>query len=183
MAFKVYSRTVSTQVEILDYQDEEFSLAGYNLIYEAWNKEKPINKGWHVTADELIKIKSENKQSYSDRRLLIDFDPTADWRIGIIELLDIYIYTYGDEKTNNVIWSPMMLKFRDVIYDEDVKGLTIEQISKKKNHIEISDYSGEETIEFLYLNGSNRGWNWGMNGMTNAAFIFGEARKYFRQYF
>jgi len=34
-------------------------------------------------------------------------------------------------------------------------------------------------MELLYLNGDNQGWNWGRNGMTNAAFIHGPARTYF----
>jgi len=35
----------------------------------------------------------------------------------------------------------------------------------------------------LYLNGTDRGWNWGRNGMTNAAFLQNSARDYFRKYF
>lgn len=35
-------------------------------------------------------------------------------------------------------------------------------------------------VEFLYLQGN---WNWGMNGITNAAFLRGKARAYFREFF
>ncbi len=75
-----------------------------------------------------------------------------------------------------------MLKLRDVLYEEFEKDISDGEKEKK---IKVLKDPGneEEFVEFLYLNGSDKGWNWGRNGMTNAAFIHGPAREYFRKYF
>ena len=49
----------------------------------------PLDQGWHVSADELIQIDNNGLQTYDTRRMVIDFDPNARRRIGLIELLDI----------------------------------------------------------------------------------------------
>ena len=179
MAFLVYNK----QNGMLIATGETFSLAGYNLIYRLWEKRgKPTEQGWHVSANDLIKIHTKDKESYKTRRLLIDFHPNAKWRIGIIELLDIYVYTYPGAKRDDAGWSPMMLRFRDVMYEEFENEITKKDKEIKINKIQEPDYQ-EDFVEFLYLNGTDKGWNWGINGMTNAAFIQGPARDYFRQYF
>ena len=159
-----------------------FCLAGYNLIYQLWNKRgKPLDQGWHMSADDLIQISGNG--NINTTAFLIDFHPKSRTRIGIIELLDIYAYTYS-HKTNKdgADWTPMMLKLRDVFYEEYLPNISD---SEKKQKIEVFDDvpDKEDFIEFLYLNGSDKGWNWGANGMTNAAFIEKHARDYFRHFF
>jgi len=146
-----------------------FHRAGYHLFYRAWQGlGSPVDSGWHVSADELIKLHTNGVESAATRALLIDFDPKAQWRIGIIELLDIYIYTYGygKEEPN---WSPMMLRLRDIFYEEyDPK---FDQTKKDAILANLPDPpNSNDFVEFLYLNGP---WGWGKNGMTNAAFIHG----------
>ncbi len=179
MAFLIYKKNGNKLIKT----GENFSLAGYNLIYRIWEKRgKPTDKGWNISADDLIKEYTGLKGSYQTHRMLIDFHPNARWRIGIIELLNIYIYTYSGTTKDEAGWSPIMLRLRDVIYEEF--DSEIEKHEKDTRIQEIIDPNNEEDfIEFLYLNGSDKGWNWGMNGMTNAAFIHGPARDYFRQYF
>ncbi|OQX25597.1 MAG: hypothetical protein BWK80_14750 [Desulfobacteraceae bacterium IS3] len=178
MAFLVYKK----QDGYLLAAGENYSLAGYNLIYKLWEKrEKPINKGWHISSGDLIHEYTNGKETVNTLSLLIDFHPTATTRIGIIELLDIYAYTYSySGKTGNADWTPMMLRLRDVYYDE--KPISIQEkeeiLKKLKEPTDDKDF-----VEFLYINGNDRGWNWGRNGMTNAAFIMGEARDYFRKFF
>ena len=75
-----------------------------------------------------------------------------------------------------------MLRFRDVMYEEFKNEITKKDKEIKINKIQDPDYQ-EDFVEFLYINGTDKGWNWGINGMTNAAFIQGPARDYFRQYF
>jgi hypothetical protein len=182
MAFLVYGRRLNNGIEILKATGEHFSLAGYNLIYSAWERRgKPINQGWHVDATELADIYSGGKKSHEDVSFIIDFDPNATWRIGLIELLDIYVYTYEGNGANEVSWSPLMLRMRDVYYNDSFDQLT----AVEKNNIisELTPQYGEDFIEFLYLNGSDKGWNWGRSGATNAVFLQGEAREYFRQFF
>ena len=76
----------------------------------------------------------------------------------------------------------MMLRLRDVQYEEYENDISDQE--KEQKIKTLKDPGNEEDfVEFLYLNGPNKGWNWGRNGMTNAAFIQGPARDYFRKYF
>lgn len=162
---------------------ETFSLGGYNLIYQAREQlGKPVDKGWHVASDELIRLQTRGLHSYSTRRLVIDFDPNATWRIGLIELLDLYAYTWSDGK-GGPSWTPLMLRFRDVYYKE--YNPPINRARKEAILAELPEpaSASPDFVEFLYLNGPSHGWNWGKNGMTNAVFLQGAAREYFRKYF
>ena len=179
MSFLYYNKNNG----LISNTGDKFSLAGYNLIYNLWKKKKkPTATGWHLNADDLIKEHSGGKESGSSGALIIDFDPKSRWRIGLIELHDIYIYTYSGAKKDASSWSPMMLRFKDVLYKEFETELKEEQKINIMKEIQIDD-NADEFIEFLYLNGTDRGWNWGRNGMTNAAFLQNSARDYFRKYF
>ena|SRR3990170_8697963 len=178
MAFLIYKKDNGKLVAT----EEAYSLAGYNLIFQLWeDRGKPTDQGWHVSADDLIRARTGGQESWDSRSLLIDFNPNSKWRIGLVELLDIYIYTYR-VKQGEASWSPMMLRLRDVLYEESDKEISKEE---KRNKIAVIDdpQKDEDFVEFLYLNGTDKGWNWGVNGKTNAAFIHGSAREYFRQYF
>jgi len=182
MAFLVYKKSEKNGKDILEATGEHYVLGGRNLIYMAWEKRgKPINKGWHVNADELIQIYSQGKNTYENLRLLIDFNPRSDSSIGIIELLDIYSYTYGDLK-GNAIWTPMMLKMRYIM--EEVFDKPISKSEKDNFIFKISREYGEKFIEFLYLQGELKkpNWGWGSNGRTNAAFILKEPLSYFKKF-
>jgi len=155
-------------------------LAGEKLIFQAWEqKGKPINTGWHVTADELIRLRTGNTNSYIDRRLVIDFHPSATWRIGLKELLDIYAFTWGDEKSG-AAWTPLMLRMRDVYNENFDQLITESQKAAILANLPEPAANSLESVEFLYLTGP---WNWGKNGYTNAVFLDGAAREYFRKFF
>lgn len=170
---------------------EQFMLGGHHLIYKAWQGLGcPTDEGWHVSADELIKLHTQAAESYATRRLIIDFDPGARHRIGLVELLDIYAYTYGTGPSHQPSWTPLMLRLRDVLYCEPGQGAP-EISPEKKAHI-VSDISeptdDKDFLSFLYLNGDatrlpRLRWNWGKSGTTSAAFIQSGAREYFRQVF
>ena len=179
MAFLYYRRING----VLRNTGQSFSLAGYNLIYKLWeSKGKPTDQGWHISADDMIREHTDGNETQKSGALIIDFDPNSKRRIGLIELLDIWIYTYSGAKKDVSGWSPMMLRFGDIMYEE--YDYEIQEKDKNEMIDKISDpESREDFVEFLYLNGTDKGWNWGMNGMTNAAFIQGQARDYFRQYF
>ena len=179
MAFLLFERAVVGAKSVLRPTGQHFQLAGYQLIHQAWSESgKPKNRGWQVSADRLIQLHTGGKESYATRRLVIDFDPLASWRIGLIELLDVYAYTHaeGDEVT----LTPLMLRMRDVLYEE--RPVTPEE--KAKTLAEIPEPAQEvDFVEFLYLNGDARRWAWGRNGSTNGAFIQQDARDYFRRFF
>jgi len=182
MTFMVYKH----QGGRLLNRQENFSLAGYNLVYKAWiERERPTNLGWHLSADDLIRLITKGKESYQTRRLLIDFHPGSDYRIGIIELLDLYLYTWAGNSPSSAGWTPMMLRLRDVLYDDDYgreRPLTPERKANVIRELRVPTENAE-SVEFLYLNGDDGRWNWGRNGMTNAAFLHGGARDFFREFF
>lgn len=179
MAFMIYIRNNGK----LNYTGQSFSLAGYNLIYRLWEKRgRPTDVGWHLEADELIGEHTEGKEGVKTNALLIDFHPNARTRVGIIELLDVYAYTYSGTTKADASWTPMMLRLRDVLYEEYNAPITDAEKEQKIRSLSDPD-NRDDFVEFLYLNGSDKGWNWGRNGMTNAAFIHGPAREYFRRYF
>ena len=75
-----------------------------------------------------------------------------------------------------------MLRLRDVFYEEYDPEITDQQKNEIMQQLpEPNDDS--DFVEFLYLNGPDKGWNFGSNGRTNAAFLQGEARAYFRHFF
>lgn len=179
MAFMVYTKQGSDLLKT----GEHFSLAGYNLIYQSWEKRgKPTDQGWHITTNDLIKEYTEGNGSIETHSFLIDFHPSARTRIGIIELLDVYAYTYSGETEKDAGWTPIMLRLRDVLYEEYENEISAAEKEVKIKKLKNPD-SKEDFVEFLYLNGADKSWNWGRNGMTNAAFIHGPAREYFRKYF
>jgi hypothetical protein len=114
----VYTRVSDGAGRVLCPSGESFSLAGNNLLRAAWEGQgKPLNAGWQVTADDMIRIHTRGAAGSETKALLIDFDPKALWRIGIIELLDVYAFTFGDGD-GNATWSPLMLRMRDVFHEE-----------------------------------------------------------------
>lgn len=179
MTFLVFEQAAFQGRPILRPTGETFKLAGHNILYRAWEERgKPLNTGWRVTREEMVRLSGQKL----DARLIIDFHPTATGRIGLIEPIEIFAYTWANEQ-GGAAWTPLMLKLRDVFYEEYEHGLTPEQKSKILNEQVPVDFQGEEPIEFLYLNGDDKKWNWGRNGMTNAAFLHRESRDYFRQFF
>lgn len=176
MTFLVYK----VDADALKRTDESFSLSGYNLLHAAWQRRDcPINQGWDVSANELISLHSDGRESYETRRFLIDFDPKSKWRIGVIELLHIYAFTHGENREPN--FTPLMLKCRDVFYQDNYGTLTDTQKQQIMRRLRQPKHP-QEFVEFLYLSGKCP-WNWGRNGRTNAAFLMKEARAYFKQFF
>ena len=183
MAFLLFERVKVGSRNILRPTGETFSLAGYNLIYKAWQQlGSPVDDGWHASADSLIQLHTGDAHNYATRRLVIDFDPKATWRIGLIELLDVYAFTWGDGK-GGPSWTPMMLRFRDLHYDEYDRPITLDQKANILADLDEPATDRADFVEFLYLNGPKLGLNWGKNGMTNAVLVQGAARDYFRRFF
>jgi hypothetical protein len=182
VAFLVFRETLAGKELVLRPTGETFSLAGHNLLYRAWeSRGRPLNSGWMVTREELVRLRFEADADRQKTRLIIDFHPTSTGRIGLIEPVNIYAYTCDDGE-GGALWTPLMLRMRHVFYLEYEEELSPDKKAQVLGAIPCRD-SEEESIEFLYLNGDSYGWNWGRSGMTNAAFIQGGAREYFRQFF
>ena len=161
-------------------------LAGNNAFKRCWElKGKPINQGWHSSLDEIVSILTDKKGDSHSHRLIIDFDPTANWRIALIEIVTLYAYTYGNQETGEVWWTPIMLELQDVWVDEELDSkLDKEEKNKNQKQFRIQYREDIETsVEFIYLKGDNGGWTFGRVGGANAPFIGGGARDFFRKYF
>ncbi len=183
MAFMIFDRKCLNGRFILCSTEESFKLAGYNLLYTAWTKRgSPVDAGWHVSADELIQLHYDEVHNSDTKRFVIDFDPSSTRRVGLIELLDIYAFTWSDG-LQGASWTPLMLRFRDLFYDECNPPIDPARKAEIISSFDEPNVNTLDFVEFLYLNGPQLGWNWGVNGMTNAAFLHARAREYFRQYF
>ena len=180
MAFLEFERFTENGKRFVRNSGQEFSLAGYNLLYKAWeSKGRPINDGWHVSDNELVLIHSDGQHDNSSRLLAIDWNPHSKKEIGLVELLDVYGFTWGNDD-NTALWTPLMLRGRDLHY-KSYKQLSNSRKAEILSKLPEPRSDTTDFVEFLYLKG--HGWNWGMNGMTNAAFLHEEARDYFRRFF
>lgn len=183
MTFHLFECQQSDGRDVLRLTDQGFRLAGYNLLYRAWvARGKPIDQGWRVSADELIAILTGGEESYTTRRLIIDFHPSNMNRIALIELQEIFLFNWAGQISGAVSWTPMMLRLREVRDEWVDSPMSAEQRRELVARLEVDEY-GAEFVEFLYLQGDDGSWVWGRNGSTNAAFLHGEARDYFRQFF
>ena len=149
MAFLVFERLQDNQGRtVLRYNGASFSLAGYNLLFKAWEKRgKPLDQGWHVSANELIEIHSNGAETFATMRLVSDINPNISNGIFLVELLDIYAYTWG-YGTDKAVWTPFMLRLRQILYEEyDDEIVETERIRIFQEVPEPTDNT--EYIEFL----------------------------------
>ena len=182
MAFLVYQRESDAGRRVLRPTGETFQLAGFGLIYQAWRaRRRPTNKGWRIDANELLHRHTQGR-STETHALVVDFHPTATNRVGLVELLEIYAFTWAYSSPREASWTPLMLRMRDLFYREYTRSLTEKKRSAIMDCVP-EPRNAPESIEFLYLNGDDKSWNWGRVGATNAAFLQGEARDYFREFF
>jgi hypothetical protein len=182
MTFLIYETFSERGAVSLRPTDEIFKLNW--LLQNAWNeKGRPINRGWGASADELIRIHTGGQESYRTRRLLSDFHPSSTERIGMIELLHVFAFTWTDDGQIPT-WTPFMVKGRDVFYKSDYENLSDDDKKKVVADLPEFDPEGQEFVEFLYSRVNRNGnWVWGRTGMANAPFLYGEARKYFHEHF
>lgn len=126
MSFLVFEQFSEGENAAIRPTGQNFKLAGYNLLYNAWQKlGRPINEGWHVSRTDLLDLHFGSEPRPNDPRLVIDFHPSATGRIGLVEPMDIYAWTFGDEN-RRVIWTPLMLRLQDAFYEEYEAALTPE---------------------------------------------------------
>lgn len=180
MTFLVFE-VINTPKPHLCVTGAEFQLAGRNLLFDAWERRhRPINAGWDVSADELISDTTGGTESYATRRLIIDCDPNSPTKVSLTEILHIYAFIYGNN--GSAEWTPLMLKLRDVYYDDDCSSMDATKRTTLYQNLKIPADS-PAIMEFLYLHGDDKGWRFGRNGMTNAVFLHPQTRDFFRPYF
>jgi hypothetical protein len=160
MTFHIFECEQNDGRDVLRLTDQEFRLAGYNLLYRAWvARGKPIGQGWQVSADELIAIQTGGEESYATRRMIIDFHPSNMKRVALVELQGIFLFNWAGEIHGSVNWTPMMLRLREVSDEWTDAPMSAEKRRERMTRLEIDAY-GAEFIEFLYLQGDDGGWNW-----------------------
>lgn len=181
MAIYLYKQSRSIENASFEIVDS-VAMAGYNVIYNQWKKKgEPRNEGWQIESNDLVnELQAKVGPDYCPA-ILIDYDPSGKEEVVLLQVNHIYAYTYACEDTGKVWWTPIMIRMRKVFEKSLPDGVDAKQ---RKNLISRFDAEyQEEVIEFLYLQGEDRGWNWGMVGRVNAALIPPDARKFFRQYF
>jgi len=194
MAFYLYKREEREEGDKIKewfQQVRNVKLAGYNTIYKLWEqKGKPLDQGWHITRNDIATILTEGNGNHNSHRLIIDFypNPKSKQDIALIEVLDIYAYTYGDSKRNKSDWSIIMPRLRDVYIDKLEQKKDFEEIERTKREFSIDKRQDDPALdiyEFLYLHGDydKQPWNFGRVGQVNAAFIHKPARDYFKNFF
>ncbi|MCP4631885.1 MAG: hypothetical protein GY855_03085 [candidate division Zixibacteria bacterium] len=152
-------------------------LAGENAIKKLW-KEKGawLEKGWHIKEVEILKdVLNVDPDTH---RIIIELNPSSKEYLYLLELEDIFGFTYENEKEKGKAdWTPLMLRLKDVCSkklketDDRQKELERFEINAKKDCI----------YEFLYLHGEKRKWNWGRVGGVNGALLHKHAREYFKK--
>ena len=193
MAFYLYKREerqVEYKIKEWFQQVKQVKLSSFGkAIYNLWlQKEKPLNLGWHININELLHVLTDGMGNSNSDRLVIDFHPTAKSRIALIDVLDIYAYTYGDSKRNKSDWSIIMPRLRDVYIDKLEQKKDFEDIERTNREFSIDKRQDDPALdiyEFLYLHGDydKQPWNFGRVGQVNAAFIHKPARDYFKNFF
>lgn len=172
----------------LEATGRDFQLAGNNIIKKLWEeKGRPLDKGWQITAKDIIRAAPSLSADTDNLHPVSDYHPNADNRIGIVEICDIYLYTFSqDENLQEPEWTPMMLKLRTLYYEKFDTDLSSEEIAAKKQSIKLppnydTPTDDSWTFTFLYVKGSS--WNFGKPGSANGTFIEGGALRYFRPFF
>lgn len=161
----------------------EIKLAGRKAIYNLWLKKgSPLDNGWLITQDDLLKEVTSNNEHFNDFRIIIDFYPSSKDRIELIEILEIYPYTYGNVE-GSASWSVLMLRVRDFWKTYHGKKIELSERDKLLENITCDKSYEGDIFEFLYLQGEENGWVPGRVGFVNAAFIHKPARDYFKKWF
>ena len=180
MTFIIFKKENRNNKQFYLHTDEFYKLAGCGLIYNLWiERDKPINCGWTISASDILKKQNE-KYSADSQSLIIDFHPSSKNRIGLIEIENIHLYTFGQNGKSD--WTPIMLELRNVYYEKYKNTFTVQEKREIIAELEVEP-KRKRIVEFLYLNGNELNWNWGRNGMTNAAFLHEETIKYFSPFF
>ena len=191
MAFYLYKREEREEGDKIKewfQQVRNVKLAGYNTIYKLWEqKGKPLDQGWHITRNDIATILTEGNGNHNSHRLIIDFypNPKSKQDIALIEVLDIYAYTYKNQ-IGKASWTVLMLRLRRVREEEFKETEITKKLEDEKKEFSIDkreDESGLDVFEFIYLLGEKEGFTAGQVGRFNAAFIDKDARRYFKNFF
>jgi hypothetical protein len=182
MAIYLYQQ-INTDGKIIFKQVGTTPLAGHNIIYNQWKKKgEPKNEGWHISFTDIESELIDKISPCNRPALLIDYDPGGEEEVVLLQVIDIYPYTYADRETGLIWWSPMMLKMKKVYYHKLTGPINPDQRQNLIITFDLHDHN-EEFVEFLYVQGEKGGWSWGKTGRVNAALIPPEARKHFQKYF
>jgi len=115
MLLRLYSRVVEKGHARLRPEGGTFKLGGKNLLFTAWEmRQRPIGQGWHVSAAELISLHTKGLHSHETRRLVIDLDQSGVGGQGVHELLDIYAFACRAKTPGEPLWTPLMLRLREL---------------------------------------------------------------------
>lgn len=187
MPFYLYER--SQQVGRACFRrPKKIALGGQQAIYQLWLRRERQGEGWEVSADELIQqVTGDINAGRQTHGIIIDLVPSSKSSIIFLELLHVWLYTYKKPDSEEVEWTPLMLKLRDVYAREERHDLPAGEKEKAVSSFVAAPNEdpryADESFEFLYLQGHAKGWNWGRVGQVNGAILHKPAREYFARFF
>ena len=77
MAFIVYTKEKKSGGVILQNTNQQYRLAGWNIIYSLWEKNlKPINQGWHLSSDNIL---NQINEEYNDDNAVFLHEKTMNY--------------------------------------------------------------------------------------------------------
>jgi hypothetical protein len=168
MPFYLY-RVVGQDIEKV----RQVRMGGKNTIYNGWiMQNRPLNRGWHMDKNEIIS-QTEKGGTYDSHRIVIDLVPKSTDQVILLELLDVYGFTYADPD-----WTPLMFRMRDVFSYQE-KSMCAAKIASLKKRFQPMD-NERDIFEFVYLQGN---WNPGRVGGWNAPLLHHKALNYFKGFF
>ncbi|MGO9567824.1 MAG: hypothetical protein ACLP5H_09815 [Desulfomonilaceae bacterium] len=152
------------------------SMGGKNTIYGGWvRRGSPLDQGWHMNSDEIIS-QTEKGGTYHSHRIIIDLEPKAPRHVILLEILDIYAFTYA--LNNEPDWTALMFRMRDAFFHQEAEMDAAKKENLKQRFQPIDDK--RDIFEFVYLQGN---WNPGGVGGWNAPLLHPESLAYFKQFF
>lgn len=177
----LYQRSIKNGKRCLT-QMQQIPLAGHRIgaIYGLWaSRGKPTDVGWCILPADITRYVLGTHGSISDYEIIIDAAPSVQSLVDLVQLVDIHVYTHSNG-AGGASWSNLMLRVKDVCWEEDVTPLRKSELTKS---FEEPDAYGDDILTFLYLHGEARSWNWGRVGQMNGAWLHKPARAYFQRFF
>ena len=162
-------------------QIKQIPLAGKNgIIYRLWNKIGKLKNRWHISKKDIIVDVRGTQSDYAQYTVIIDAAPSVKNLVDLVELQEIFVYTYLNDESKTADWSNLMLVVKDILWEEKVSEEQKESLTKKFSR---PPTLGDDIFTFLYLHGETRAWNFGRLGQMNGAWIHKPAREYFKTVF
>ena len=120
-------------------------------------KGSPTNKWWQFTSEDLSEYYQKKLKEETQLHFIIDFYPHQTYKIGLVEIVNIFLFTMADYSGEGIEETIMRLKMQDIFYLEDYN----DEPSYYKGKIKyIHQTNMTDFTEILFLHGDDSRWHW-----------------------